>query len=183
MSKKTQEQIAQLRRALLHHNKLYYIDAQPEITDLQYDQLLQDLHKLEQLYPEYDSPDSPTKRVGEQPVDHLVTFEHRLPMLSIDNTYNLDELRKFGQRTGDSLDGRDAEWVVELKIDGVAASVIYENGVLARALTRGNGVQGDDITHNIRTIADIPLKLLGEDLPAVLEIILFAVVLSKRRPS
>lgn len=170
MSKKAQEQIAQLRRALLHHNKLYYIDAQPEITDLQYDQLLKDLHKLEQLYPEYHSPDSPTKRVGEQPVDHLVTFEHRLPMLSIDNTYNLDELRKFGQRTGDSLDGRDAEWVVELKIDGVAASVIYENGVLARALTRGNGVQGDDITHNIRTISDIPLKLLGEDLPAVLEV-------------
>ncbi len=170
MSKKAQQQIAQLRSDLLRHNKLYYIDAQPQITDLQYDQLLQELHKLEQLYPEYDSPDSPTKRVGEQPVDYLVTVEHRLPMLSIDNTYNLEELRKFGQRSKETLDGRESEWVVELKIDGVAASVIYENGVLARALTRGNGVQGDEITHNIRTIADIPLKLLGDDLPEVLEV-------------
>ncbi len=170
MSKKAQEQIARLRRDLLRHNKRYYIDAQPEISDLEYDQLMQELHKLEQLYPEYDSPDSPTKRVGEQPVEYLITVDHRLPMLSIDNTYNLEELRKFGQRTKDLLDGREAEWVVELKIDGVAASVIYENGVLTRALTRGNGQQGDDITHNIRTVADIPLRLLGDDLPAVLEV-------------
>ena len=170
MSHKAQEQIARLRVALLRHNKLYYIDARPEITDLEYDQLMKELHKLEQLYPEYDSPDSPTKRVGEQPVEYLVTIDHRLPMLSIDNTYNLEELSKFGQRTKDALDGREAEWVVELKIDGVAASVIYENGVLARALTRGNGVQGDDITHNIRTVADIPLRLLGDDLPTVLEV-------------
>ena len=170
MSKKAQQQIFRLREDLLRHNKLYYIDAQPEITDLEYDQLLEELRKLEQLYPEYDSPDSPTKRVGEQPVEHLITIDHRLPMLSIENTYNLEELRKFGQRICDSLDGREAEWVVELKIDGVAASVIYENGVLARALTRGNGVQGDDITHNIRTIADIPLRLLGDDLPDVLEV-------------
>ncbi len=170
MSHKAQEQIARLRGALLRHNKLYYIDARPEITDLEYDQLMKELHKLEQLYPEYDSPDSPTKRVGEQPVEYLVTIDHRLPMLSIDNTYNLEELSKFGQRTKDALDGRESEWVVELKIDGVAASVIYENGVLARALTRGNGVQGDDITHNIRTVADIPLRLLGDDLPTVLEV-------------
>ncbi|MEL0097624.1 MAG: NAD-dependent DNA ligase LigA [Planctomycetaceae bacterium] len=170
MSKKAQQQIVRLRQDLLRHNKLYYIDAKPELTDLEYDQLLEELHKLEQLYPEYDAPDSPTKRVGEQPVEYLVTIDHRLPMLSIDNTYNLEELRKFGQRIRDSLDGREAEWVVELKIDGVAASVIYENGVLARALTRGNGVQGDDITHNIRTIADIPLRLLGDDCPDVLEV-------------
>ena len=136
MSKRTQQQIEQLRNDLLRHNKLYYIDAQPEITDLEYDQLLKELHRLEQLYPEYDSPESPTKRVGEQPVDHLVTVDHRLPMLSIDNTYNLDELRKFGQRTKDAFDGRESEWAVELKIDGVAASVIYENGVLVRALTQ-----------------------------------------------
>ncbi len=170
MSKQVQQQIVQLRGDLLRHNKLYYIDAQPEITDLEYDRMLQELRRLEQLYPEYDAADSPTKRVGEQPVDHLVTVEHRLPMLSIDNTYNLDELRRFGQRTSEALDGSDAEWVVELKIDGVAASVIYENGVLVRALTRGNGVQGDDVTHNIRTIADIPLKLLGTELPEVLEV-------------
>ena len=88
MSKRTQQQIEQLRSDLLRHNKLYYIDAQPEITDLEYDQLLKELHRLEQLYPEYDSSESPTKRVGEQPVDHLVTVDHRLPMLSIDNTYN-----------------------------------------------------------------------------------------------
>ncbi len=170
MSKKAQQQIAKLRDELLRHNKLYYIDAQPEITDLAYDQLLQELHRLEQLYPEYDSAESPTKRVGEQPVADLVTVDHRLPMLSIDNTYNLDELRKFGQRTLDAFDGRESEWVVELKIDGVAASVIYENGVLARAVTRGNGVQGDDITHNIRTIADVPLRLLSDEPPAVLEV-------------
>ena len=170
MSKRTQQQIEQLRSDLLRHNKLYYIDAQPEITDLEYDQLLKELHRLEQLYPEYDSPESPTKRVGEQPVDHLVTVDHRLPMLSIDNTYNLDELRKFGQRTKDAFDGRESEWAVELKIDGVAASVIYENGVLVRALTRGNGVQGDDITHNIRTIADVPLRLLSDNPPDVLEV-------------
>jgi len=103
-------------------------------------------------------------------VSELNQVRHRVPMLSIENTYNTDELREFGRRTSRLLENEPIEWVVELKVDGAAVAIVYENGVLARALTRGNGVVGDDITHNVRTIGDVPLRLSGSDVPTVLEI-------------
>ena len=111
------------------------------------------LKQLEAAHPELVTPDSPTQRIGDQPVDELPQVEHRVPMLSIENTYSLDELRKFGERMAKLLPGEPIEWVVELKIDGVAVSLIYEDGLLVRGVTRGNGRVGDDVTHNIRTFA------------------------------
>jgi DNA ligase (NAD+) len=169
MSNPAQE-IAALRETIRHHDRKYYVEATPEITDLQYDRLMQQLTKLESEHPELITADSPTQRVGEQPVSHLNQVAHREPMLSIDNTYNETELRKFIARTEGLLSGEPIEWVVELKIDGVAASLIYEEGLLVRALTRGNGKVGDDVTHNVRTIADVPLKLTTDRPPSLLEV-------------
>lgn len=170
MSREPQQELEQLRDEIRRHDRLYYVEGRPEITDLEYDRLLQRLKQWEAEHPEWITPDSPTQRVGDAPVEYLTQVEHRVPMLSIDNTYNVAELREFGARTAKLLEGAAAEWVVELKIDGVAVAIIYENGQLARALTRGNGVVGDDITHNIRTVADVPLRLCGPQIPAVLEI-------------
>lgn len=170
MSRQPAQEIERLREQIRHHDRLYYVVGQPEISDLEYDRLMQRLQQLEAEHPDLRTPDSPTQRVGDAPVDDLPQVAHRLPMLSIDNTYSLEELREFGTRTAKLLHGEPIEWVVELKVDGVAVAIIYEDGVLARALTRGNGVVGDDITHNVRTIADVPLRLLGPDVPAVLEV-------------
>ena len=163
-------QIERLRDEIRKHDRKYYVEAAPEISDLQYDQLLEELKRLEAEHPALITPDSPTQRVGDAPVEHLVQVEHRLPMLSIENTYSIDELRKYAARIDKLLPDEPVEWVVELKIDGVAASVTYENGVLTQALTRGNGVVGDDITHNIRTVLDVPLKLSGDLFPRSLEV-------------
>ena len=165
-----ENQIEELRAKIRYHDKCYYIDAQPEISDLEYDQLIGQLKQLELLHPELVSADSPTQRIGDAPVAHLEQVEHRMPMLSIDNTYSIEELRKFGKRTEASLEGKKCSWVVELKIDGVAVSIVYENGQLIRALTRGNGVVGDDITHNVKTIVDVPLSLSGNQPPDYLEV-------------
>jgi DNA ligase (NAD+) len=129
-----------------------------------------DLKRLEEQHPELVTPDSPTQRIGDQPVEGLPQVEHRVPMLSIENTYKPDELRKFGERVAKLLPGEPIEWVVELKIDGVAVAVTYENGVLARGATRGNGRVGDDVTHNVRTLLDVPLRLSGQDFPQTLEV-------------
>ncbi|MEA1952014.1 MAG: NAD-dependent DNA ligase LigA [Planctomycetota bacterium] len=169
------EKIERLREQIRHHNRLYYVHAAPELTDLEYDRLLESLVKLEAEHPQLITPDSPTQRIGDEPAEGLVQFEHRLPMLSIDNTYGIGELRSYAQRTYKLLDNdpnndEPVEWVVELKIDGVAVSLLYENGLLVRGLTRGNGRVGDDITHNVRTVRDIPLRLDGQSLPPVLEV-------------
>ncbi|MGB6045355.1 MAG: NAD-dependent DNA ligase LigA [Pirellulales bacterium] len=163
-------QIDRLREQIRGHDQKYYVEAAPEISDRDYDKLLVELKELEAAHPDLVTPDSPTQRVGDAPVPHLQQFEHRLPMLSIDNTYSLDELQKFAEKTDRLMNGESIEWIVELKIDGVAISLIYEKGVLVRALTRGNGVVGDDVSHNIRTIGDVPLRLNGDDVPAVLEV-------------
>lgn len=163
-------EIAKLREEIRYHDHKYYVEASPEISDLQYDRLLERLKKLEDRHPELITPDSPTQRIGDRPVEGLEEVEHRLPMLSIDNTYGLEDLRKYAERTAKSLGGEPIQWVVELKIDGVAVSLLYENGVLARGLTRGNGRVGDDITHNIRTVGGVPLRLLGKRVPPVLEV-------------
>lgn len=170
MSKHPGQEIERLRDEIRHHDRKYYVEAQPEISDLEYDRLLQRLHQLEAAHPELITPDSPTQRIGDQPVAELTQVRHRVPMLSIENTYNTDELREFGRRTSRWLEGEPIEWVVELKVDGAAVAIVYEDGVLARALTRGNGVLGDDITHNVRTIGDVPLRLSGTDVPPVLEV-------------
>ncbi len=169
MSARPERELDSLRDLIRYHDRKYYVDAQPEISDLEYDRLTKRLLELERLHPELVTPDSPTQRIGDRPVPNLTQVEHRVPMLSIDNTYSVEELREFGRRTERLLGGDAIEWVVELKVDGVAVALIYENGRLMRALTRGNGVVGDDITHNVRTIADVPLRLIGRELPAVLE--------------
>ena len=134
MSESVDNQIELLRNEIRRHDRLYYIEATPEISDLEYDKLMKHLEQLEAENPELVTNDSPTQRVGEEPVSHLEQIEHRIPMLSIENTYNLEELEQYGRRTEQLLDGADAEWVVELKIDGVAASVVYEQGRLALSL-------------------------------------------------
>ncbi len=166
---KPAEEIAQLVEQLRYHDRKYYVEAAPEISDLEYDRLLNRLKELEAKYPELIDPDSPTQRIGDQPVGDLPPVEHRIPMLSIDNTYSIEELRQYGKRVSKMLGDEPIEWVVELKIDGVAVSVTYEKGRLVRAATRGNGRVGDDVTHNVRTISDIPLRLHGNP-PEVLEV-------------
>jgi len=161
---------ARLADEIRRHDRKYYVEAAPEISDLEYDRLLLRLKQLEAKHPELITPDSPTQRIGDLPVDHLRQVDHRVPMLSIDNTYSIDELRKYGERVAKRLPGEIIEWVVELKIDGVAVAVTYEHGRLARAATRGNGRTGDEITHNVRTLADVPLKLHGRAVPPVLEV-------------
>ena len=170
MSSGAREEIEKLKDEIRRHDKLYYVLAAPEISDLEYDRLVERLKKLERDHPDLVTADSPTQRVGDQPIAHLRQVEHRVPMLSIDNTYSVEEVRKFGDRVVGLLDGDPPEWVVELKIDGVAVSLIYENGQLVHGLTRGNGSIGDDITHNIRTVADVPLKLIGDAVPPLLEV-------------
>jgi len=170
MDQDIRRQANELRELIRFHDRKYYVEAVAEISDLEYDKLLEQLKQLESEYPELVTPDSPTQRIGDEPVDHLSSVEHRLPMLSIDNTYNLEELEKYSNRIASLVDEEEIPWVVELKIDGVAASVIYEDGLLVRGVTRGNGVTGDDITHNIRTIGSIPLRLHTDDPPAVLEV-------------
>lgn len=170
MPKNVAQEIEELREQIRYHDKKYYVDAAPEISDLEYDRLVERLKKLEAAHPELITPDSPTQRVGDQPVSELPPVEHRVPMLSIDNTYSLEELRAYGARIARLLPNEKIEWVVELKIDGVAVSLLYERGVLVRGATRGNGRVGDDITHNLRTIPDIPLRLLGEHVPEELEV-------------
>ncbi len=159
MSSSVTSEIARLREEIRYHDRKYHIEAAPEISDTQYDRLVEHLKRLEAEHPELVTPDSPTQRVGEQPVEGLTPVDHRVPMLSIENTYSLDELKKYGERVTKLLPGETVEWVVELKVDGVAVSLIYENGLLTRGVTRGNGRTGDNITHNVRTITDIPLRL------------------------
>ncbi len=164
-----QGRIDELCESIRRHDQLYYIEAKPEISDLEYDRLLRELVDLEQLHPKFRHSDSPTQRLGDAPVDDLKQVAHRVPMLSIDNTYSRQELAAYFDRTAKLLDNAPIHWVMEFKIDGVAASIRYENGHLVQALTRGNGQVGDDITHNAKTIRDLPLKLSGH-FPKVLEV-------------
>src|SRR5713226_5079904 len=131
-----QETIDELRNQINHHNHLYYVEAKPEISDKEFDKLLEDLKKLEAEHPELVIPDSPTQRVGGQPIEGFATVRHRQPMLSIDNTYNAGELREFDRRVRKLLGGEPVQYVVELKIDGVAISLTYENGLFSMGATR-----------------------------------------------
>jgi DNA ligase (NAD+) len=165
-----QAEIETLRDEIARHNRLYYVDAAPAIPDREFDRLLQRLQELERLHPELDDPDSPTHRVGGEPIAGFQTVEHRVPMLSIDNVYNEESLREFDERLRRLLATDAVEYSVEYKIDGVALALVYERGRLVQAVTRGDGRRGDDITHNARTIGGVPLRLEGPSLPASLEV-------------
>ncbi len=169
MTRDVAREIAELRDLIRYHDRKYYVEAAPEISDLEYDRLMQRLKELEAAHPELVTPDSPTQRIGDQPVPELTQVRHRVPMLSIENTYSLGELREFANRVARMLDNEPVEWVVELKIDGVAVSLVYEDGVLVRGVTRGDGEVGDDITHNVKTVQGVPLRLTTDRPPAVLE--------------
>ncbi len=169
MSANVREEIESLSRELERHNRLYYVEARPEISDLEYDQLMKRLEALEAEYPELALPDSPTQKVGGTPIDGFTTIEHRVPMISIDNVYDEPALREFDARVHKLLDAQP-EYTIEYKIDGVALALIYENGHLTQAVTRGDGRVGDDVTHNARTIGGVPLRLNSDNPPAVLEI-------------
>ncbi|QDU90570.1 DNA ligase [Pirellulimonas nuda] len=165
-----EQEIAALRTEIRGHDRLYHVEAAPVLTDLQYDRLLERLGRLEALHPQLVTPDSPTQRVGAGPVDSIHAVEHTVPMLSIDNTYSQEELAEYGARITKLLGDEPVEWVVELKIDGVAVSVTYEQGALTRAATRGDGRTGDDVTHNLRAVLGAPLRLVGDDVPELLEV-------------
>jgi DNA ligase (NAD+) len=164
-----EHRVKELRRLINHHNYQYYVEAKPEISDREYDRLVKELEKLEEAHPELMTPDSPTQRVGGQPIEGFVTVKHREPMLSIDNTYNADELREFDRRVRKLLPGESITYVVELKIDGVAIALTYENGVFTVGATRGDGERGDDVTHNLRTIRALPLTLRSDQPPVLFE--------------
>ncbi|MBP9864866.1 MAG: NAD-dependent DNA ligase LigA [Candidatus Omnitrophica bacterium] len=177
------KEIDQLRREIEDHNQRYYLEAQPVISDFEYDKMMRRLMDLESEFPELDAADSPSRRVGGAPLKIFKQVSHRVPMLSLDNTYSVDEVRDFDERvrkglektgalkSGAGLFGMDVDYFVEEKIDGVSISVRYEKGLLVQGATRGNGEVGDDITENIKTIASIPLRLTGRGkIPEVLEV-------------
>jgi DNA ligase (NAD+) len=166
--------IAELRQAIREHEERYYVLAAPTISDAEFDRLLAELRDLEARHPGLVSPDSPTQRVGGRPAEGFATVEHPVPMLSLDNAYSDDELRAFHDRVVKylSADGSappDVAYVAELKIDGLSIALTYENGVLVRGVTRGDGVRGEDVTGNVRTIRAIPLRL-RQDVPGRLEV-------------
>lgn len=160
---------AELRKLIDYHNRKYYVDAAPEITDREFDALLDELVRIEREYPELATPDSPTQRVGGQPIEGFRTVRHRVPMLSIENTYNPNEVREWDKSIRKLLGGEQPTYVVELKIDGVAISLTYENGLLTVGATRGDGEHGDDVTHNLRTMPDVPLRLNADPPPKLFE--------------
>ncbi len=171
MAKDIEKQIERLREEIRGHDYLYYVLNQPKISDRQYDKLFAELKKLEEVNPQFITGDSPTQRVSERPLEGFTNVRHAVPMLSMDNTYNADELRAFDERVRKQLGSEDYDYIVELKIDGVAISLRYEDGILVTAATRGDGEVGDDVTANVRTIKAVPLTLLGRStIPAVLEV-------------
>ncbi len=167
-----EREIETLRDELRRHEELYYIHANPEISDAEYDALLVRLQELEAEHPELVTPDSPTQRVGGRPAEGFTEFVHRKPMLSLDNSYNIDDLRAFDERCRRLADGRELEYVAELKIDGLSISLHYENGVLVKGVTRGDGRRGEDVTQNARTIRSVPLRLKQDasQVPAEIEV-------------
>ena len=173
-SKQTIARVESLREQIRHHNYLYHVLDDPEIPDAEYDRLMRALQQLEEQNPELVTPDSPTQRVGNEPVGAFGTVEHRLPMLSLENAFAEQELRDFHRRVCDRLELEDGgdhlEYAAEPKLDGAAVSILYENGRLLQGATRGDGTTGEDITHNIRTIEAVPLRLRGSGFPAVLEV-------------
>ena len=161
--------IKALREELARHNYNYYVLSAPVISDFEFDRKMRELQELEERHPEYADPDSPTRRVGSDLSKEFEQVAHRYPMLSLGNTYSEEEVRDFYERTARAL-GEPFVIVAELKYDGTSISLTYERGRLVRAVTRGDGVKGDDVTANIKTIRSVPLRVLGDDYPESFEI-------------
>lgn len=170
MTASVARRIESLRREIEKHDHLYYTVGEPEISDREYDALMRELEELERAHPEHADPDSPTSRVARGLLTGFPTVRHTAPMLSLDNTYSLDEVAEFDARTRKALGVESVEYAVEPKVDGVAVHLRYEKGRFALGLTRGDGERGDDITGNLRTIRSIPLRLTGREVPEVLEV-------------
>ncbi len=170
MTDSMEERIESLRDEIRRHEYLYYIQAQPEISDQDFDALMHELEKLENQRPNLITPDSPTQRVGGRPLDEFETIPHRTPMLSISNTYSEPELLDYHTRVVKGLGGAQPEYIVQPKVDGVAISLHYRGGLFERALTRGDGQSGDDVSQNARTIRSLPLSLRGEEIPSFLDV-------------
>ena len=156
MNTDIKEEILRLRAELDHHNKRYYVDNSPEISDAEYDGMMRRLENLEQEHPEYDDPYSPTRRVGSDITKRFTQASHIYPMLSLSNTYSIEEVDAWVRRTDEGLAGHETEIVGEMKFDGTGISLIYEKGRLVRAVTRGDGEKGDVVTDNVMTIRSIP---------------------------
>ncbi|RMD69740.1 MAG: NAD-dependent DNA ligase LigA [Gammaproteobacteria bacterium] len=164
------QRVKVLRDLINYHNYLYYVLNQPEISDEEYDSLMRELKRLEAQYPELITPDSPTQRVGAPPREEFGRVVHEIPMLSLDDAFTEEEVRDFDRRVRERLGVDTVEYSAEPKYDGLAVSLLYEEGVLTRGATRGDGFVGEDVTPNVRTIKQIPLRLLGEGYPRVLEV-------------
>src|SRR5215211_754486 len=159
-SKDVEREAARLREEIDKHNRLYYLEAAPVISDREFDRLMERLEQIEAEHPELVTPDSPTQRVGGAPLDAFVTVTHSVPMLSIENTYNFDEVREWDARVRKALNpGESVRYAVELKVDGVAVSIRLEGGQLVLGATRGDGERGDDVTANLRTVREVSLVL------------------------
>src|ERR671914_479363 len=161
--------VEELRDLINFHDYRYYVLDEPEVSDAEYDELMRELRRLEEEFPELITPDSPTQRVGGKPADLFAPAPHRSPMLSLDNAFSWEELNAWGKRVERQL-GRRADFVCELKIDGLAVALTYEDGGYVTGATRGDGFVGDDITANIRTIRSVPFALRDGDHPPVLEV-------------
>jgi len=159
------KRMMELSAELMQHNYNYYILSQPSISDFNFDHLLKELEQLEKLFPAFALPNSPTQQVGGDITKNFLQVKHKYPMLSLGNTYSQEELQEFDDRIRKTI-GDDFEYVCELKFDGLAISITYENGVLVRAVTRGDGVQGDEVTNNVKTIRSIPQQLKGNFPPS-----------------
>jgi DNA ligase (NAD+) len=161
-ARSVEKKIEKLRDEIRRHDDLYYLQESPEISDREYDSLMEQLRELEAKHPELISSDSPTQRVSGRAAEGFPEFIHRVPMLSLDNSYSIDELRAFDERCRKLADGKSPDYVTELKIDGLSLSVHYRDGVFVRGVTRGDGVRGEDVSPNVRTIRSVPLKLRGK---------------------
>lgn len=171
ISTELEQRAASLREKINHYNYLYYVADNPEVPDAEYDRLFRELQQLEQDYPELLSPDSPTQRVGGEALDKFDEVEHALPMLSLDNVFDQEELTAFDKRVREWLNSdKEQTYAAEPKLDGLAISIRYENGIMVQAATRGDGARGEDVTSNVRTIRSVPLKLQGDNIPAVVEV-------------
>lgn len=164
---KVKERIEKLRKEIEYHNRKYYIENKPVISDYEFDQLMRELQELEEQYPQFKTPDSPTQRVGSDLTNEFPSLPHLVPMQSLSNAYSYEELKDYMNRVNRLLGTTSVEYVVEQKIDGVSINLRYENGILQLALTRGDGIVGEDITANAKTVADIPLRI---EYPKLIEI-------------
>ena len=170
MTDSIKQQIESLRTELERHNRLYYVEASPEISDREYDRMMAELQALELAHPKFQSASSPTQKVGGEPIAGFQQVQHRVPMLSIDNVFQEQELVDWDAGLQKAFGREKLEYSVEYKIDGVAMALIYEHGELVRGVTRGNGTVGDDISSNARIVGGVPLKLVTPSPPSVLEV-------------